>query len=180
MISESLARRYAAALYHLAVDRNILDTVRDEFKLIDRLVKSSKRIRYFLYSPKVDREEKKRILQSILSDHVSSVMLHFLFLLLDKKRQTMIEKMFSHFMRLYDNHYNRAIISVRPAVKLDAAILDEIKRGFEKRLDKTITVEEEVVPSLIGGLQVRVNNMVYDASVKAKLEHMRKHLIAQI
>lgn len=173
MISESLARRYSLALFNIAVSRNELERIKDEYKLLCDLLDSNKKFRSFLYSPQMDREEKKRTIKTIFGDKISKTLLHFLFLLLDKKRQTLTEKIYSHFETLYNNHYNKAAITVRPAVSLDTAMLDEIRRGFEKRLNKTITIIEVVDPSLIGGLQVRVNNTVYDASVAGKLQRIR-------
>jgi F-type H+-transporting ATPase subunit delta len=176
MISESLARRYSVALFNLAVKRNKLDRIKDEYGLIFDVIESNSKFRSFLYSPQMDREEKKRIIQTIFGDKISKTLLHFLLLLLDKKRQTLVEKIYTHFDTLYNNHYNKAAITIRPAVSLDASMLVEIRKGFEKRLNKAITINEIVDPSLIGGLQVRVNNTVYDASVAGKLQRLRLSL----
>ena len=116
MISDSLARRYAAALFHLAADRAELDQIKEEFTVIDEVVAAQSNFRYFLFSPKVNIDEKKRVLGDVFSDRISKSMLHFLYLLLDKKRQTLLQKIYSHFMTLYDNYHNRATITVRPAV----------------------------------------------------------------
>ncbi len=176
MISDSLSRRYALALFKLSVEKGELDNVNDEFGVISELVSSKENFRYFLISPKVDIEQKKKVLKSIFGDHISKHLLHFLYLLLDKKRQTLIEKIRSNFVTLFNNHYNKAEITVRPAISLGDEIINDLKKVFEKKLEKTIAVQEEVDPSLIGGVQVRVNNTVYDASVKTKLEKLRKVL----
>ncbi len=86
------------------------------------------------------------------------------------------EKIFSHFSTLYDNHHSRAAITVMPAVDLGENVLNEIKEKFEKILNKTITVEQKVDSSLLGGLQVRVKNTVYDASILSKLRRIQKQL----
>ncbi|MFC1728735.1 ATP synthase F1 subunit delta [candidate division KSB1 bacterium] len=177
MIAESLSRRYALALFNITVDRNQLEEVRNDFQVINDLLESKRKFRYFLYSPKVNRDEKKRIMTEIFKKEISVSMLHFIFLLLDKKRQTLLLKIFGHFMKLYDNHHNRATITVRPAVSLDDTILEDIRREFESILKKKITLEEKVDPVLIGGLQVRVNNTVYDASVLKSLRMMRNQII---
>ncbi len=177
MISESLARRYALALFNLSVEREMLEQIHEEFGVIRELVSSKDKFRYFLFSPKVETDEKKQVIVAIFGDNISKTMLHFLYLLLDKKRQILIEKMQSHFVKLYNNHYNKAIITVRPAVPMEDSIYNELKTLFEKKLNKQVTVQEEVDASLIGGLQVRIDNTVYDASVATKLDKMRKTLI---
>lgn len=176
MISESLARRYSVALFNLACDRDILAQVSEEFKLIHDLLKNMDNFRHFLFSPKVDAARKKGILKSVFGEKLSHTMLYFLYLLIDKKRQTLIMKMHSHFVTLYNNYYRRAEITIRPAAALDKEIHDEIKRVFEKMLDKTVTVREKVDKSLIGGFQIQVNNTVYDASLAAKLRAIRQVL----
>lgn len=178
MISESLARRYAVALFKLAVGRKILEDVTEEFSAVNEIVASKPNFRYFLYSPKVNIEEKKRILSEIFADRISKSMLHFLFLLLDKKRQTLFETIFGQFMTMYNNYHDRATVTVRPAAELNDDILEEIRKDLEKILKKNIIVEQKVTPPLIGGLQVRVQNTVYDASVSGKLHRLKKQLTA--
>ena len=178
MISESLARRYSVALFNIARDRDELKRVSEEFKLIYDLLTGKDNFRHFLFSPKVDAVQKKRILKSVFGEKLSQTMLYFLYLLIDKKRQTTIMKIYGHFVTLYNNHYDRATITVRPAVSLDRETHTEIKRVFEKMIKKTVTVREEVDPSLIGGIQIRVNNTVYDASVANRLCAIRQILMA--
>lgn len=178
MISESLARRYSVALFNLARNRDELERVSEEFNLIHDLLKSKDNFRHFLFSPKVDSAKKKGVLKSVFGEKLSHTMLYFLYLLIDKKRQTLIMKMYSHFVTLYNNHHKRAEITIRPAAALDKEIHDEIKRVFEKMLNRTVTALEEVDPSLIGGIQIRVNNTVYDASVTNRLRAMRQVLMA--
>lgn len=177
MISESLARRYSLALFNLARNRDELERVSEEFKLIHDLLKSMDNFRHFLFSPKVEAAKKKGVLKSVFGKEMSHTMLYFLYLLIDKKRQTLVMKMHSHFVTLYNNHYKKAIITIRPAVSLDRETHAEIKRVFEKMLNRTVTALEEVDPSLIGGIQIRVNNTVYDASVANRLSAMRRVLM---
>ncbi|MFC1477507.1 ATP synthase F1 subunit delta [candidate division KSB1 bacterium] len=177
MIAESLARRYAVALFNLAVERDELEQLNDEYMVINEVVTSERNFRYFLYSPKVSGSIKKQVLTEIFQTRVSRSMLHFLFLLIDKKRQTLFDIIYRHFTTLYDNFHNRAIITVCPALPLGGEILDDIRLEFERFLKKSISVEEKVDSSLIGGLQVRVHNTVYDASIRNRLRLIRKELV---
>ena len=178
MISESLARRYSVALFNLARDRNELEMVYDGFKLFTGLLGSQDKFRYFLFSPKVETDDKKKILRSIFGGELSRTILHFVFLLLDKKRQTLLFRMYGHFTTLYNNYHKKATVTVRPAAVLSRRMHDEIKRVFEKALNKTVTIREEVDLSIIGGLQIRVNNTVYDTSIAFRLQSMKRLLSA--
>ena len=177
MISESLARRYSVAVFNLACDRNVLDTVAEEFSIIDGMLRKNDNFRYFLFSPKIDLNEKKKVLKSIFGDTVTPTLLNFFFLVLDKKRQTLLLKMYEHFSTLYDSYQNRTVITVKPAVSLDSDTHAEIKRVFEKILNKTVTIREEVDPSIVGGLQIRANNTVYDSSILYSLGMMKNLLL---
>ena len=85
---------------------------------------------------------------------------------------------FGQFMTLYNNYYNRATVTVRPATGLNDDILEEIRKDLEKIFKKNIMVEQKVTPPLIGGLQIRVQNTVYDASVSGRLHRLKKQLTA--
>jgi len=177
MISESLARRYSVAIFNLAVDRNVLDAVAEEISLINEVLINNNKFRYFLFSPRIDINAKKQVLKSIFGDSITPILLNFFFLVLDKKRQTLLLKMFEHFSTLYDNHRNRTVIIIRPAVSLDSDTHAEIKRVFEKALHKTVTIREDVDPSIVGGLQIRANNTVYDSSILYSLSRMKDLLL---
>ncbi len=178
MIAESLARRYASALFNLSSGRDEIEQINEEFQTLIELVSSKDKFRHFLFSPKVDAEQKKKELQIIFGETYSKTLMHFLFLLIDKKRQTIIIKIQEHFVSLYNNFHKKAEITVRPAVKLDDEVKSNIQSLFEKKLERNVDIKEEVDPSLIGGFQVRVNNTVYDATVLNKLNKMRKVLVS--
>lgn len=177
MISESLARRYSVAVFNLARDRNVLDDVAAEFSMVDEVLRKNDKFRYFLFSPKIEINEKKEVLKSIFGDSITPTLLNFFYLVLDKKRQTLLLKMFKHFSTLYDNHRNRTEIIIRPAVSLDSDTHAEIKRVFEKAINKTVTIREEVDPSIVGGLQIQANNTVYDSSISYNLSRMKDLLL---
>lgn len=179
MIAESLARRYSVAVFNLARDRNELDRVAEEFSMFYNILNDQDKFRYFLFSPRIGAIEKKKVLKSIFGDNLSHTMLHFLHLLLDKKRQTLILKMYGHFETLYNNLQKKAEITVRHAAELDQDTRSEIKRVFEKELQKSVTIIEKIDPSVVGGIQIRANNTVYDASIAYRLGKMKQLLLSK-
>jgi F-type H+-transporting ATPase subunit delta len=177
MISESLSRRYSVAVFNLAQSKNVLDDVAEEFALIDGILRKNDKFRYFLFSPKIATAEKQQVLKSIFGDTITPTLLNFFFLVIDKKRQTLLLTMYKHFSTLYDNHRNRMEITIRPAVALDSDTHAEIKRVFEKATSKTVKIREEVDPSIVGGLKIRVNHTVYDSSILYSLSRMKDLLL---
>jgi len=140
MIAESLARRYSVALYNLSRERNELERVYEEYSMIEGVLKKQDKFRYFLFSPKIDTKEKKSVLRTIFGEEISHTLLYFFFLLLDKKRQTLLIKIFEHFVTLYNNYHKKTTITVRPAAALDRETHTAIKRVFETRLDRTVVM----------------------------------------
>ena len=177
MISESLSRRYSVAVFNLARDRNVLDSVAEEFSLISEVLRKNDKFRYFLFSPKIAITAKKQVLESVFGESITPTLLNFFYLVLDKKRQTLLIKMYAHFSTLYDNHRNRMEITIHPAVALDSDTHAEIKRVFEKAINKTVTIREEVDPAIVGGLKIRANNTVYDSSILYNLSRMKDLLL---
>ena len=176
MIAESLARRYSLALFHLARDRSELEIIHDEFQMLNDIMTSQPDFRRFVLSPRIGVREKKKTLLSIFGGKLTNTMLNFIYLLLDKKRQTLLLKIRKHFDSLYTNYHRISVITVTTVVKLGEDITNEIKKAFEKLLECSVVVQEKIEPSIIGGLRVRVHNTIYDASIEQKLRNMRQSM----
>ncbi len=173
MIAESLARRYSLALFNLARERSELEAVHDEFQMLNDFLTGRPDFRRFVLSPRIDVREKKKTLLAIFGGELTNTMLNFIYLLLDKKRQTLLLKIREHFVSLYLSYHRSSIITVTTAVKLSGDITKEITHVFEKLLECSVIIQEKVEPSIIGGLRVRVHNTIYDASIAQKLRSLR-------
>jgi F-type H+-transporting ATPase subunit delta len=173
-----LVRHYADAFVGAAIKENQAEAAIEDLEAIDReILAVHPEFRQILASSQVATGEKDRILVSLLSDRVSSVVLRFLRVLNRRDRLALISPLAREARQVWDRRHHRIPVSVRTAVPLDssqeAALLEQIRRMISGTPILQITTD----PSLIGGLVVQVGDQVCDVSVRNRLEQLRQRLI---
>ncbi len=129
----------------------------------------------YLFSPYFSSAEKQEGLRRVVSD-AEPEFENFLDLLVEKHRMPAI----FHIRRRFDDRWaeeNRRLdVTLTSAVELDSDIVDRVGKEIERQTDRKIDMNAEVDPEVLGGLVLRVGNRVLDASIKAKLEKLRKEV----
>ena len=121
--------------------------------------------------------QKKDVLERLFKDTFREEVLNFLLLLLDKKRQTIILRVEREYKTLMNNFLNKSEVSVISAYKLDRGEVEHIKTSLSENLKRDIEILEAVDPSILGGLILRINNNIVDASIEGQLKRMEKRLL---
>ncbi|MGI9173946.1 MAG: F0F1 ATP synthase subunit delta [Rhodothermales bacterium] len=176
MADPSIARRYAQALPQQAESENSVEQVDEDVELIRESLEGSRELVRFFESPVIPREKKDAVVQELFKDRLQPTTLHFLQLLIAKKR----EDLFPDVVRAYHDLRNKQLGIVEAYVKSAAELGDaETKRletVLEERTGQQIRLHTTVDPDLIGGLVVRVGDTVYDGSVRHQLGVLREQL----
>jgi len=177
MIAESLSRRYTRALFLLARKRDLTDTIYSNLEFFCNAMEKDPHFQYFYFSPRIALIKKKEIINKIFRDNFYREFLNFLFLLLDKKRQTLIFRIKREYKSLLNNYINRSEVSITSAYKLDNEETAYIKSILSKSMNKDIELRETVNPAVLGGLIIRIDNNIIDASLQGRLNRMAKNLL---
>ena len=174
--TENIARNYAQALLELA-SKDTQDSVLNELKTLIEGISQIKEAWRFFENPGVSKENKKKIIES-LKPKVSQTTFNFLNLLIDKNRFGILPDIQNQFNKLVNKSKGIVTAEVYSAIELDANTLEEIRHNLEKTLEQNekVTVESNIEPSLIGGLKVKVNDLVYDGSIKGRLENLKRRI----
>ncbi len=171
-----LARRYAGALFEIAKERNILDTVQNEIISFGQNLESHSGFRLFLYSQGLSQKEKIAKVEERLQDSVSSVFYNFLLVLLRKKREAVFPTIAKEFQRLVDQENKRIWATTTSAVALDEQSLAQIKSLLDQAFKSDVRINNRIDESILGGIIVSVDGKLLDGSLKSQLDKLQSQL----
>jgi F-type H+-transporting ATPase subunit delta len=172
---EEIAEVYARALFEAARDDGVLDRVRDEVGQFADALDSDRNLQVFLFSPYFSSEEKKDGVRRIVSD-ADERLLNFLELLAERHRMPALFRVRRIFESLWAEENKLLPVTVTSATELDEGLVQEIGARIEEQTGRRVELSSKVDPDVLGGLMVRVGNMVLDATIRNRLEQLRKQV----
>ena len=172
---EEIARVYADALFEAAREQDKLDTIHGQLDEFTDAVAQNRDLQVFLFSPYFSSEEKREGIESAITG-ADAELTQFLELLIEKHRTPAIFRIRDRFDELWAEANKRLEVTLTSAVELDSKIVERVGKEIERQTDRTIDLRSEVDESILGGLRLRVGNMVLDASLRSKLERLRKEV----
>jgi F-type H+-transporting ATPase subunit delta len=174
---EGIAEVYSRALFEAAQENDVLDRVHDELnEFADALEDEDNReLRLFFFSPYFSSEEKKDGVEKVVSG-ADERFLNFLKLLAERHRMPVMPRIRREFNSLWRDKKQLLPVNVTSAVKLDDKLLKGIGDRIHEQTEHEVELTSQVDPDVLGGLVVRVGNMVLDASVRRRLDQIRKQV----
>jgi F-type H+-transporting ATPase subunit delta len=177
MIMGSIARRYAKALFGLAVETGRVEAWAKSLESLREAVETSPDLRDVLSNPVYSKEQRRAIIEKLAAalalDPEPS---HLLFLLGDRNRLGYLAAIVATFRDLADQHLGRLRATVTSAVKLDDLAAQAIAEKLSQATKAKVLLDRVVDPALLGGVVAQVGSLVYDGSVRTQLEDLRKQL----
>ena len=171
----TVGKRYAKALFELAKDNNQLEQIEEELKAVTAAL-SDEQTQSFLRHPSISEEQKLAVLNKALEGKVSEIVLDTLRLLIERRRAFVVEALSSHYARLVDDYRGRATAIVYTPLPLSDSDKAKVAEYYGKLTGKQIQVHNEINTELLGGMQVRIGDRLYDGSLSGKLAELRKQL----
>jgi ATP synthase F1 delta subunit len=170
---QEAAHVYAEALFEVARDRGSLDSIRDQLAQFADALDADRELRVFFLSPYFSSTEKADGLKRAVSG-AEAELLNFLELLIEKHRIAEVFRIRRHFEDLWKRENRRIDVTVTSATDLDPAVVARIGEEIERQTDRKVDLAGEVDAEILGGIVLQVGNMVLDASIRARLEKLRK------
>jgi F-type H+-transporting ATPase subunit delta len=174
---EAIARVYAEALFETAKQAGKLDVIKEQLDQFTDAVSQNRELQLFLFSPYFSSAEKREGLEKAI-DGAEPELINFLGLLAEKHRVPVIFRIRDRFDDLWDEENKRLEVTVTSAVELDPELVQRIGSEIEKQTGQTVELSSVVDPDVLGGLVLRVGNKVLDASVRNRLDKIRKSVAA--
>ena len=172
---EEIAAVYARSLFEVAQEQNKLDTVRDELGAFADAVDANRELQTFFFSPYFSTAEKADGLDRAVSG-ADPVVVNFLKLLIENHRTPAVFRVRREFDRLWREENKLLPVQVTSAVELDQATVSQIGDRIAQQTGQKIDLSASVEPDIIGGIIVRVGNSILDASIRNRLEQLRKQV----
>ena len=172
---EEIARVYADALFRAAKAAGKLDVLREQLNQFVVALRENREMELFFFSPYCSSAEKREGLTKVL-DGAEPELINFLELLAEKHRVPVIYRIERQFNALWAKENKRLGVTVTSAIELDPEIAKRIGAEIEKQTGNEVELESRVDDAIIGGLVVQVGNMVLDASVRNRLEKLRRSI----
>ncbi len=177
MSSENIiGKRYARAIFELAQEKQIADQVGEELSQIVQMIASNEELKNLLEHPVVEKSVKQKVFKEALQGKVSDVVLNALHFIFEKGRERNLPAIQQAYFKIANEAAGRVQAVVYSAYPLSEQNIANIQAKFGAITQKTIEVQNEVDPSIIGGLKVKIGDTLYDGSFAGKLEEMRKFL----
>ena len=172
--------RYANSLRLLAEEKNIFQEVAKDADLIFNTINNSKELKVILKSPVIKTELKKKLLNEIFSNKISSETLSFIDFVIQKNREDILLEIFKEFLVLCDKKNKILRAKVKTAVELDESLKSKLTSKLESRTNQKVIANYLLDQKIIGGFVVEIDDQVYDASVKHQLAQLRKKFSEEI
>ncbi|MAO64204.1 MAG: ATP synthase F1 subunit delta [Balneola sp.] len=172
MLVSKAARRYATALLGLAREQDSVERTLEDVLLIKNTLEDSRDLVLFLKSPIIKPDKKVAALDEIFGDQLSELVHKFVSLIAKKNRQNMLDEIVAAFVEKYNEFAGIISAEIFVAKKLDSKELENVKSSLEEFTNKKVNISTTVQEDLKGGIAVKINDTVMDATVKHKLEQL--------
>lgn len=167
------AQVYADALFEVATERGKLDQVRDQLGQLTDAVADTHDMQVFLFSPYFSSAEKiEGVKRAVVG--AEPELLNFIELLIEKQRMPEIFNIRRRLEELWKRENRRIEVTVTSAIDLDPAVVGKIGSEIEQQTGQEVDLASRVDPEILGGVVLQVGNKVLDASIRSRLEKLRK------
>ena len=157
-----MTKKYARALYNVAVQQEDVKEVSNRINYIANVMKAVPEFSQLLQTHRVSIENKINILKNVLKDNVSSLEIELISDILENNNILILSDIAKHFEYLVETDSNLVNMAITSATELSAEEVEHIQSNIESQLNKKVDVRTEIDKSLIGGVRLRVGNIVID------------------
>jgi ATP synthase F1 delta subunit len=172
---EEIASVYARSLFEVAKEHDKLDKIREELGEFADALDSTRELQVFFFSPYFSTAEKRDGLDKAISG-ADEIIVNFLKLLIENHRMPVIFRVRREVDRLWLQENRLLPVTVTSAVELDQSTVKQIGDRIAEQTGRKVDLAATVEPDILGGLVVRVGNSILDASIRNRLEQLRKQV----
>lgn len=171
----TVGKRYASALFESAREKELTDRIEEELKAVVPILTEGEARSFFLH-PSIGLDVKQNVLKNALEGKVSEPLYAMIRLLLERGRLSALEAVLAHYVRIANEARGKATAIAYTPFALSDEDRRKIADTFGALTGKQIEVENVLKPELLGGIQVRIGDRLYDGSLAAKLDNLKKTL----
>jgi len=177
MVTGSLARRYAKAIFDIGSQQGDLTKLGQDIRSLAKAMNESKELDTALTNPAIRRSDRRKVIDGLLSSiGVQTASRNLVYLLLDGERMGSLPAISRSLDAMIEEKAGRVQAEVISAKPLDPSQLSQINGALEKLSGKKVSVSTRQDPELLGGVVAKVGDVVYDGSLRTQLRALRDEL----
>jgi F-type H+-transporting ATPase subunit delta len=173
-----VASKYSRALFGLGKEHDNLLELKENLNEFWQLVLENEDLNELLFHQRIMPKDKKNTLNQIFAEQMEEDILHFLFILIDKRREFFLESIIKEFNALVDDAESILHVEVTSAVELNDSILDKLKEKLDSLLDYNIQIKNNVDEEIIAGIVLKIEDYIIDGSLRNGLSLLQQKLKA--
>jgi F-type H+-transporting ATPase subunit delta len=177
MHNSQVNTRYAKALYLLAEEKNILESVRKDMDTIIQWMEENSEIDLLLEHPVIKSSKKEQLLRDIFKDKVSEVAISFLSLTVKNKREKHLKNICRDFISIYKNKRGIKTAVLTTSFDLSRTHKEKIKKSIEDAFKSPVELNTKVDKSIIGGMLIQVDDKQLDLSVARQIQELKNQFL---
>ena len=175
MRSREIARRYAEALYKLAAEEALVDTIEEDYDQVLTEIEGVPDFDRFFTHPLVSRERKSELIDQVFPD-LSAYLRNLFALLIRNGREGYLDLIYEEFRCLRSEEEGIIRVKVLTAKELSTKDRERLTDRLVKGLGERVKLEEEIDVSLIGGVRIEIGGKVLDGTLRTRLEGLRSFI----
>lgn len=172
---EEVAEVYARALFEVARDHDRLDPIHDQLDQFADALEQNRDMAVFFFSPHFSTEEKCSALHRAI-EGADPALMNFLEALIERHRMPVIFRARTRFDEMWEDERKLLGVEVTSAVALGEETVRSIGERIRAQTGRQVQLSSRVDPDILGGLVLRVGNFILDASIRNRLEQLRKQV----
>ena len=177
MKRRSNTKNMAAALLIVARKIDAVDEVQRSIKLVLKLLKKDAQFRAFMQSKRFTTEQKTEVIRSSLRDACHPLLQELLIIEIDENPTILLRDLSYFFDAMAKDELNIVPVKAHVADELSVDEVADLQKTLEKSIGKNTELDLKVDPSLLGGIKLRIDNTYLDASIRAKMDNLRRDLL---
>ena len=172
---EEIAQVYARSLFEVARDRGRLNEVREQLGQFSEALDQNRELQVFFFSPYFSTEEKVDGLRRMV-DGADELVLNTLALLIENHRMPAIHRIRRAYDSLWREENKLLPVQITSAVALDESVVRRVSEEIGRQTGREVELTTRVDESVLGGLVLQVGNQILDASIRSRLERLRRQV----
>ena len=168
-----LAKRYAQALFDLALELKIQNKVEKDMQLTGEVLREHRELRTLMKNPVIDDFKKVKLLNAVFGGHIQELTQKFFALIVKKDREMYLEPICEAYIDIYQKYNNILPLELTMAFKADKTTKNTIIEKVAKATKMDVELHEHIDEEIIGGFVINYEDYQFDASIKTQLKALQ-------
>ena len=171
-MAKLIGNRYASSLFEVGLELGKIEGFYGELDFINKLFNSEEELFQIFTHPRISKNEKKSLINEVLKNNISKEVFNFLYIIIDKRREKDLFDIIEEYNNIYDEHNGIIDVVAVTAVSMEGNAVKKLQVVLENKLSKKIRLRNELDKSIIGGILLKMNDKVIDATLVSQLKSM--------